>query len=82
MDNLSELKYVFQENVSDKNVPFERCLHNFSDYMEALADSCNKDCSEKTQRLIVHEIDSNLFLLRQKAIDPNNVCTKFVLWKN
>lgn len=82
MDKLSELKYVFQENVSDKNVSFERCLHNFSDYMEALAESCNQDCSEKTQRLIVHEIDSNLFLLRQKAIDPNNVCTKFVLWKN
>ena len=47
MDNLSELKYVFQENVSDKNVSFERCLHNFSDYIEALADSCNEDCSEK-----------------------------------
>ena len=82
MDKLSELKYVFQENVSDKNVSFERCLHNFSDYTEALATSCKDDITQQTQREIVHEIDCNLFLLRQKAIDPNNVCTKFVLWKN
>jgi hypothetical protein len=81
MDKLTELEFVFQENTSDKTVPFERCLHNLSDYIEALSIQCSKDCDQQTQRAIVTEIERNLTLLRHKAIDPNNVYTNFVIWK-
>lgn len=81
MDHLQDLKFVFKENVSDKDITFDRAFQNFIDYMESLNKHSRKmKYTEAVQRNIVNEIDECMKLLRQKAIDPKNVCTTFAIW--
>ena len=77
---VEEYKRVFLENVSDPQVEWRVAFSNFSEYVELLQKSKIKD--NKGCCKMAHEIRKCSDLLVNKAIDPKNIATSFVVWKD
>ena len=79
MDEVSDYRRVFLENVSDPNVDWRVSYMNFSDYVELLRASPMETDTDRCN--LAHEIKICSELLIKKAIDPKNIATSFALWR-